>query len=289
MHGIDHLVLPVATLAGARARLAALGFTVAPEARHPFGTGNCCVFFENRTYLEPVSVVDRESTEAAIAGRLFFVERVAGFAKRCGEGFAMLATRSVDAAADAARFAAAGIGVEPLFRFSRKAEQPDGSEREIGVVLAFAADPRAVDAAFFACQHLSADALWRPDYLAHPNGARGIVSAAAVAESPADFHILLEAATGCRELRVTSFEVEADLGGARVTIFTPIGYRARYGVEPPDPGRGLRLAAFEVEVSDLAGAARFAPPGSLRREEMIVVPAAPGLGAALAFRAGTDD
>ena len=71
MRAIDHLVLPVTTLTLARSRLTSLGFTVAPDARHPFGTGNCCVFFKNRTYLEPITILDRNATDLAAAEGLF--------------------------------------------------------------------------------------------------------------------------------------------------------------------------------------------------------------------------
>ena len=91
MHLIDHLVLPVTTLALARSRLTGLGFTVAPDARHPFGTGNCCVFFENRTYFEPITILDRAAADIAAAEGVFFVRRIKRFTERQGEGFAMLA------------------------------------------------------------------------------------------------------------------------------------------------------------------------------------------------------
>ena len=69
MRSIDHLVLPVTTLTLARSRLTSLGFTVAPDAQHPFGTGNCCVFFKDRTYLEPITIVDRTAADMAAAER----------------------------------------------------------------------------------------------------------------------------------------------------------------------------------------------------------------------------
>lgn len=47
-HRIDHLVLPVEDIGIAVKRLVSLGFTVAPEALHPFGTRNACVFFQRR-------------------------------------------------------------------------------------------------------------------------------------------------------------------------------------------------------------------------------------------------
>jgi hypothetical protein len=48
-HPLDHLVLPTGSLEVARARLAALGFVVAPTGIHPFGTENCCVFLADGT------------------------------------------------------------------------------------------------------------------------------------------------------------------------------------------------------------------------------------------------
>lgn len=289
MRRIDHLVLPVTTLTLARSRLTALGFTVAPDAQHPFGSGNCCVFFENRTYLEPITIVDRTAADVAAAEGAVFVKRLKRFAeRRRAEGFAMLALKSADAEADAAAFAKAGLDAGDVFAFSRTAENPDGSEVEIGVRLAFAAQEDAPEAAFFACQHLSPDALYNPEYLEHPNGAKGVAAIAAVAENPADFHILLTAATGQRELRTTSFGVEATVNGQEIMILTPAGFRARYGVEPPDPRRGLLFAAFEIVVSDLDKAAAQFGAGAERRDARLVVKAAPGLGAVMAARVLSD-
>ncbi len=286
MRRIDHLVLPVTTLTLARSRLTALGFKVAPDARHPFGSGNCCVFFENRTYLEPVTILDRAAADIAAAKGNVFVKRLKRFAeRRKGEGFAMVALTSEDAAADQAAFEKAGMSGSSLLEFKRMAEMPDGSEKEIGVRLALAEEGRAPEAAFFACQHLAPHTLFYPDYLEHPNGAQGVRAVAAVAENPADFHILLTAATGQRELRTTSFGVEATLDGQEIAILTPAGFRARYGVEPPDPRRGLLFAAFDVVVSDLDAALAYLGAGAERREDRAVVKAAPGLGAIMAVRA----
>ncbi len=53
---LDHVVLPVASLEVARARYEALGFTVAPNGLHPFGTENCCIYLEDETMLEPLAM-----------------------------------------------------------------------------------------------------------------------------------------------------------------------------------------------------------------------------------------
>lgn len=285
MHAIDHLVLPVTTLNLARSRLGRLGFTVAPDAQHPFGSGNCCVFFENRTYLEPITILDRTSADIAAAQGNVFVRRLKRFAeRRRSEGFAMAALRTDDAKADRAVFEKAAFGTG-LLEFKRMATMPDGSDREIGVKLAFAEQSEAPDAMFFTCQHLVPDLLYQPDYLGHPNGARGVSAIVAVAENPADFHILLTAATGQRELRSTSFGVEAAVDGQEISILTPAGFRSRYGVEAPDPRRGLLFAAFDLEVGDLDVAAKVMGAAAERRDGRLVVKAAPGLGAVMGVRA----
>ncbi len=83
---LDHLVLPVIDLVTARQRLSRLGFTVAADARHPFGTENACVFFRDDTYLEPLAVGSREDCLAAVRAGNVFVARDQAFRFRRGEG-----------------------------------------------------------------------------------------------------------------------------------------------------------------------------------------------------------
>jgi hypothetical protein len=151
-------------------------------------------------------------------------------------------------------------------------------------VVAFADFPAAPDATFFVCQHLAADVLFQPAYLEHPNGALGINVVAAVAENPADFRTMRTVATGQRELKSSESGLEAEVDGQSVLILTREAFRARYDIDPPNPRRGLRFAAFEITVSDLDRAARYAGSAAKRHEDRIVVPAAPGLGAVVAFR-----
>lgn len=281
---IDHLVLPVTTLALARSRLTGLGFTVAPDARHPFGTGNCCVFFENRTYLEPITILDRAAADMAAAEGTFFVRRIKRFSERQGEGFAMLALRSDAAERDVERLEELQLAGGPAFRFSRPVAQPDGSEGQVGVILAYAEHPSAPDATFFFCQHLAPDVLFAPPYLAHENGALGIAAVTGVAENPAEFGNLLAAAADDGLAEAPAGGLEARLDGQTVAILTPAAFRERYGLEAPEPRRGLLLAAFEVLVADQDRALGYAGPLAMRQADLIVVPASPGLGAVLAFR-----
>jgi hypothetical protein len=281
---IDHLVLPTTTLTLVRARLTSLGFTVAPDARHSFGTGNCCVFFKNHTYLEPITILDRNRADMAAAEGIAFVKRLKRFTERQGEGFAMVALKSKDADADLAAFTKAAAAVQPVFRFSRQARLPDGSEPEIGFALAFADFPTAPDATFFVCQHLAEDVLYQPSYVEHSNGAIGISAVVAVAEDPTDFQPVLKVVTDNSEIAAIDSGVKAEGDGQSFLILTREGFRARYEIDPPNPRRGLRFAAFEMTVLDLDRVARYAGSSAKRHEDRIVVPAAPGLGAVIAFR-----
>ncbi len=281
---IDHLVLPVTTLMLARSRLTSLGFNVAPDARHPFGTGNALVFFADRTFLEPITIVDRAAADMAAAEGLFFVKRIKRYTERQGEGFAMVALRSADAEADRADFERAGLGAGPVFRFTRKATMPDGSEAEVGFAIVGAEDAAAADAGFFACQHIATDALFQGPFLEHPNGAAGVSAVVAVAEKPAEFRKFLAAATGVPEPDEIEDGIESAVDGQAIAILTPAGFRARYGVPAPEPRRGLLFAAFDVVVADLDRAIGYAGPTASRQDGRIVIPPAPGLGATLAFR-----
>ncbi|WP_026381908.1 VOC family protein [Afifella pfennigii] len=282
MRPIDHLVLPVADLATARRRLTALGFQVAPEARHPFGTGNARVFFNNRTYLEPIATLHREAFHKGLAEGLVFLRRIERAQKRSAESFAMLALKSDDAAADLARYRQAGFADGDLFSFTGRAQDDDGKEHDYGIRLAFAGDKRAPEAGIFACEPVGLTLNDGAHYADHPNGAAGVVTVALVARNPADFHIFLSAATGQRELRATSFLVEIDLGGQKLLAMTPQGFTARYGLAAPDPGDGLVFAGLEVAVDDIAAAKTYAAKARLH-EGRLVVPPAPGLGTVLAF------
>ena len=106
----------------------------------------------------------------------------------------------------------------------------------------------------------------------------------AVAENPADFQALLESATGQSELTTIDAGVEAEADGQSFLILTPEGFRARYGLDPPDPRRGLLLRGFRDDGLGPRPGGGYAGSAAKRHEDRIVVPPSPGLGAVVAFR-----
>lgn len=254
-NALDHVAVGVPDLISARARLVSLGFQVQADAHHPFGTGNCNVFFENGTYFEPLGITDRDAELQALKEANPFVNRFDAFRFRHGYGPIMAAFTTDSAERMDALFKREGISGD-ILSFTRKQDMPDGSETTIGVHLAITSDQRAPDVTLFCCEHLSRDTLWQPERLSHPNGVLGISRLIAVETNPSDFQYLFQLVTGDRELRTTSVGLEMDLPNALVSVLSPLAYESLTGETLELWGRGPRLFAAELKVSD---------PGSFKR------------------------
>jgi Glyoxalase-like domain len=192
---IDHLVICVRDLASAERSLQTLGFTLTPTGVHPFGTSNHLAMFENN-FLELLAVTDPAAIPAAAPGRFSFAAHQQNFLATA-EGMSMLAMHSTDAHADAARFAANGIGAYAPFDFGRDAVLPDGRAARVAFSLAFATDPGMAGLAFFVCQqHHAPELFWKPEYQRHPNGALRVIEVVLSAPEPAQHRVFLEQLTG---------------------------------------------------------------------------------------------
>ncbi len=166
---IDHIIICVHDLARAERSLRTLGFTLTPTGVHPFGTSNHLAMFENN-FLELLAVTDAAAIPAAAPGLFSFAAHQRNFLATA-EGMSMLALHSSDAQADAARFAANGIGAYAPFSFGRDAVLPGGRTARVQFSLAFATEPTMPGIAFFTCQqHHAPELFWKPEYQRHPNG-----------------------------------------------------------------------------------------------------------------------
>jgi len=283
---IDHLVLPVEHLSEARARYEQLGFQVQQDRQHPFGTSNCCVMFANGTYLEPLAVGDREALEKAVAERNLFVARQDAYRFRHDEGFAFLALKTSDANADHRAFCSLGYAAGEPFSFERTATAADGSERTIGVRLAFAEDHRSPDCMLFTCEHLAADILWTAENTVHANETAGVTAVYLSEPNPADFQYYLEELTGQRDIRASSAGIEADTGHGLVSILTPYALNALFDIESAHHRRGLQLRGFSLAVPDIETLADYFDRRTVdyrRHGQRIIVDPAVGQGAFICF------
>ncbi|MDW9376183.1 VOC family protein [Sinorhizobium meliloti] len=284
---LDHLVLPVADLARTRQRLAALGFTVADEARHPFGTANACVFFSDDTYLEPLAVASREECEAAALEGNAFVARDQAFRFRQGaEGLSAVVLGTPDAAEDHIRFRSRGISGGEMLEFSRPLRLPDGREGLGSFRLSFAADLRSPDFFLFACQRLRALPVDSSSLHRHGNGVLGIAEVVLSEQNPTDFQYLLQEAVDEREVSAHSFGMDIQAGSAKINVLTPAGVEAFFGRSIESAERGLRGRAVVFRVSDLEATRALFAQNDIEFAEMggrLIVPEAPGQGVVFAF------
>lgn len=236
--GIDHLVLAVEDLGVASGFYESMGFTLTPEAQHPFGTGNRLAQLDGG-FLEVLGVTRPELVADAAPGAFSFAAYNRDFlAER--EGFSMIAFESLGPDRDRADFEAAGLAPADPFSFSRMARQPDGAEVEMGFDLTFVPRDAAPDAMVFTCSHRHApEHFYKPEYQSHANTATRI-SAVTIESGDAD---------ATRDF-LTALDADADM-------FEVV----------PARGEGERFAGFTVAVADADAAARSLKDGGVAFRE----------------------
>jgi Glyoxalase-like domain len=269
---IDHLVLPVAGLAIARSRLALLGFTVAPDADHPFGTSNACVFLADGTYLEPLAWRDEKLVRASAHAGNQFTARDIGFRKAAGDnGFSALVVTSEDAEADHARFKAAGVSGGEMLEFSRQALTADGRPVTARFRLSFA-DAGSDVGFLLSCERLNPLPADRAALERHDNGAIGLKTVVLTSDAPLHQAPVLAL--------LTSQEGKRD-GDDLVYALPNARLRITQGGSTPLSGHMLVFRSADLSVTEAMLAANQV--AFEKRGARIVVPAAPGQGAVFAF------
>lgn len=250
---LHHVVMPVPTIGDARSRLEALGFLVAADAVHPFGTKNACVFFADGTYIEPLAVSDAglHDREAEAGNR--FVARDRDFRRRTRglPGFSGLAFASSDAEADHAGFRASGISDGDLLRFSRPFVAPDGATSELSFRLAFAGSGSAPLLSLFTCETIGGAAVDRTAQTRHPNGATGIARLVLATKDHAEVAAFFGSVVGPGSPMATIPGHTFAAGSATIDVVDPESASTLFGHD----GEQSRETCFEgvvLSVSDLA-------------------------------------
>jgi hypothetical protein len=284
---LDHLVLPVTDLATARARLTRLGFTVAADARHPFGTENACVYFSDRTYLEPLAVADAEGHAVSARSGNQFTARDLAFRFRNGvEGLSGMALGTGDADADHAAFAKAGLSAGEQLRFSRIMKLPDGSEVEPQFTLSFATDLRSPDFHAFTCERANLPPVDRSALELHANGVTGLARVVLSEQEPRAFSDYLQAVTGREPRAIGDRRLAIDIAACLLEVLDPASLKSELGV-PRSSERGLRGEAVIFRVGDLSATGRLLSQNGVNHVRssgsMILVPHEPGQGTLFAF------
>ncbi|MEN0088704.1 MAG: VOC family protein [Pseudomonadota bacterium] len=293
MRGFDHVVLPVADLAVARARYQELGFTVAPNGIHPFGTYNCCIFLANGGFLEPLALHDaalRDSVlregenEAFVRGHSDYVEQMGA------EGFSHLVLQSGDAAADRVSFEMSTI-LAGRTQFARVAENGVGASQNVSFDLTFAADERSPDAGFFTCHSLKPVEIDFSALGSHANTVVGVSQICTTSHNPHEHAAFVEAFVGTPSAHGDQ-HISADLGGTTWLILTPAGLAEHLGGDTGDlgdTGDGMRHQAIQFITDDMDALANALAISGLpfrQSGDQIIVPPGPGQGYWAIFEPG---
>lgn len=282
---LDHLVLPTASLDVARDRLSQLGFTVAPVGVHPFGTKNCCVYFADGAFLEPLAIGDGLAANgAALAGNVFIARDKAYRLRHGHEGFSALVFGTSDAKADDAGFRQSGISAGEMMAFSRPFINAEGSQDTASFLLAFAADSAAPDCFFFTCERVNTPKAGRSALEHHVNGVRGIARVVLSASDPASHCEFLQKLTGSEPSGGSDGLNIATPNGA-VSVLTPAALRSSFGIGV-DENETSRLRAIVFYTPDLTVAERLLARNNVafeRRGDRIIVAPAAGQGAHFIF------
>jgi Glyoxalase-like domain len=285
MRNLDHFVMPVADLASARARYLSLGFTVASEANHPFGTQNCCIFFGDGTFIEPLAIGNSDSYARSVNGNHPFVSGHYHFTNKHGpEGFSHLVVSSKNAHADHASFCELEISGGDIVDFGRMFTKPDGTQGEVAFSLAFAREPMAEHASFFACEIVKFVPGGRGTLVNHENGVLRTKQVLASASEPEMFNSFLGQL--CR--------VDCAKAGDGISITTATGTLTvlnsnqlveDFGIHVKDQ-KPLQFQALILQVADIGQTRELLAKNNVSVHEIknrVIVPPVLGQGGTIIF------
>ena len=239
---LDHVVMPCADLAAAAETFAAKGFLVGRRNRHPWGTENHIIQWPG-AFLELIALAPDAVPLAPDDDAFPFAAFLAGQGAS-HDPSGMLVLRSEDVAADAAAFAAAGIGAGRRLDFSRSGAAPDGSIRTVAFSLAFAEAPELPDLGFFVCQQHYPEYFWNPAQQRHPNKTTGIAAVAFTAPRPAELAPFFE------RFAATTPTTAAD-GALQVPLAEPTMLTVASG------GESARMTGLVFRTDGVPGSDRF--------------------------------
>jgi catechol 2,3-dioxygenase-like lactoylglutathione lyase family enzyme len=236
--GIDHVVLRVADLDSAEALYRSLGFHLTPRGFHTGrGSSNHTTPFSGGTYIELIHIPEGVSPPS-------FADKP--------RGPVAIALKPVSSQKLYEDLTAAGYELAPPRDLSRPVDLPSGASEARFLNLGL--PQGGVDEArLFACQHLTPDLVWRPEWITHANGATNVAAVIAVHDAPETVIDFYQRLFGAAAVRRTPDGVTVDLGPQSLTILTPEAFSARFPSEPLSAHRENGwFAGLSLQVKDLA-------------------------------------
>lgn len=241
--GIDHVLVGVRDLEAARAGWQRLGFTICPRGRHiGWGTANYCAMLE-RGYVELLGIVDPTQ----------FTNHLDKFLET-REGGMGVAFATDDAGHCAEALAKQGFSPDGPKELKRSLETEGGGAMPAFRLVHLPAD-KTPEMSAFICQHLTPELVRRPEWLAHPNGARKLVSVTIASADPVSAAFGYEALFGSDAIKVANGLTAIVHDGMALrfakpdmlpAIFPGVTFEAN--VTPP------YIVGMKIEVADRAAA-----------------------------------
>ena len=240
--GFDHPVIAVRDMEAARTTYEKLGFTIPPRGSHiEWGTGNWCIMFE-KDYLELRGILDPDR----------YTHHLDEFLAERGEGLMGMAFSTTTAKEGYQRLRAMGLDPAEPRDLTRNFELPEGwlKPRFRMVFLPESAAPGLM--ALLLLEPLTPELIRRPDWLSHPNGARGLRAITAIVDDPSAVRPAYEKLFG--NARIDDGVLSVSVGDhAQINVTTAQGLERLHGpavldlqLKPPC------LAALSLKVDSVS-------------------------------------
>ncbi len=251
--GIDHPLIAVRDLDLVIARFSALGFTMAPKSRHPWGTSTCISIMQ-QSLIEIVSIYDEALLDELPAGDFHFGRHVHHYLQE-REGIALTALYSDDAESDAAKIAAQGITCQGTIRFGRDVVLPDGTPDRTATTLKILYDDDLPRLSNFICQQHRPDLIYVPKWSNHANGASSYAQLTIMAElaDQPGVQARLTGLYGEQSLQSLTDGFAVKTGNGWYVVTDRAGIEKRYGALPDTLEQETQPAcvAIHIKVPDL--------------------------------------
>jgi hypothetical protein len=268
---LDHVVIDVRDRIDEAMRcFSELGFLLTPRGHHTLGSVNHLAMFTT-DYLELLGFGEGGATRLEIA--------------RFPAGLNGLVFKTTDAEAVHRQAEASGLPVLPVQSFSRPVGLGGATRDARFRTTRLDPDKITIGRVYF-CEHLTPELVWRPEWQAHPNGARAITRVVVATADPQRTAVLF------RDLFDTDSVSERDgrqvvaAGAAQVELAPPNTVAAEFGEAAAEPaGRAEYMAALGIKVRSLPDAAQRlrAVPGVHTEAQRLVVPAAVAFNTTIVF------
>jgi hypothetical protein len=247
-----------------------LGFQLTPRGHHTLGSANHLAMFAT-DYLELLGFGAASGARPELAP--FPV------------GLNGLVFKTDDADRVYCHAEATGLPVLPVQAFSRPVAI-DGHMQDARFRTTRLDPAKVAMGRVYFCEHRTPELVWRPEWQAHPNGARAITRVIVATAEPRQTAALFRDLFSGNSVQDHKDRLAMAAGAARVELATPEAAAAEFGAAAADPaGRSEYMAALEIKVRSLGETVERLRnvPGVHVDQDRVTVSAAAAFNTAIVF------